>query len=173
MIFDPSKFIEYPGGNAYFLHESIGDRLDELGVTHDPDLLEDLFWPWLRHDIKMAVEVFHNRAASSSSPKKMTPDEQETIRLSIPAFDKRRLHYLKFDAMDQGPVAAMPEKLFRHLLNKSRDEIEQHFLTEEQAMEPNEIKSYLYTAFDLQQHFFNAFIRTSYKKKNNFFTDDR
>jgi hypothetical protein len=51
----------------------------------------------------------------------------------------------------------MPEVLFRGLMGKSRDELEQEFIRQEQNLDPSEYKSYVYAAFDLQQ-FFSGFL---------------
>ena len=44
---DPSKFIEYPGGNAFYMAETLLDQLEALDIDVDTDHLEDLFLPFL------------------------------------------------------------------------------------------------------------------------------
>lgn len=75
------------------------------------------------------------------------------IQRSVHLFDKRRVHYLRFGDMDQGPLTRMPPVLLKYLLGKSRDEIEQHFIEQEQRLKATELKTYVYTAFDLQRFF--------------------
>ncbi|MFH1153950.1 MAG: J domain-containing protein [Pseudomonadota bacterium] len=157
---DPARFVIYPGGNAFYIDETISQALKALedqSISVDSDTLEALFWPFIRPDIKRAVETFSSRTTGSGKPGRLNPQEIETIRLNVPAFDKRRLHYLKFGKMDQGPVAGMPPVLFRNLTGKSRDELEQMFMTQEQNLEASEYKSYVYAAFNLQQ-FFSGFL---------------
>jgi hypothetical protein len=150
---DPSQFIVYPGGNAYYISDRIQEKLHILGVHPQIDELEDLFWPFLRPDIKRAVEHFMHRSTSRKSQPKLSAEEAETIKRSVHPFDKRRAHYLRFGDMDQGSLSRMPPVLVKNLYGKSRDEIEQHFIEEEQRLKITELKSYVYTAFDLQRFF--------------------
>ncbi|MFO7883523.1 MAG: J domain-containing protein [Desulfobacteraceae bacterium] len=149
---DPSNFIVYPGGNSFYIDESVQDMLDEQGIDAYQDELEDLFWPWIRPDIQRALETFQNRSQSGKKIR-LTDREKARISRSVHELDKRRVHFLKFGNMDQGPLENMPEVLFRHLLDKSRDEIEQLFLVQEAILPENELKSYVYTVFNLQGFF--------------------
>ncbi|MCP4020381.1 MAG: J domain-containing protein, partial [Desulfobacteraceae bacterium] len=150
---DPSRFIQYPGGNAFYFHESLEDSILNAEIDYDDDLLEDLFWPWLKPDIKQAIESFANRSNFRRSQKKLSKKEKETIFKSIHPFDKRRAHFLKFGNMDQGPLENMPSILFRDMLCMSRDEIEQQFIRQEFALKPRELKNYVYAIFNLQSFF--------------------
>jgi len=156
---DPSRFIVYPGGNAYYIDEKIEERLNVLGIQPDADTLEDMFRPFLRPDIKRAVDCFQNRSRARARRLKLGAHDIHTIRVSVHPFDKRRLHYLKFGIMDQGPVVRMPPVLFKHLLGKSRDEIEQKFIENELSLNASELKTYVYVAFNLQR-FFSGFFAT-------------
>lgn len=153
---DPSLFIKYAGGNSFYFDENMEEAISESSSDYDPDKLEDLFWPWVRPDIRRAIETFKNRS-SKSTCKKLTDQEKDRIAFCIHGFDKRRTHYLKFENMDQGPVENMPAVLFKDLVHKSRDEIEQHFLRQEFSLKAHELKSYVYTIFDLQS-FFSGFM---------------
>ena len=152
---NPGAFIDYPGGNAYMIHASIEETLLNQGASFDWDDLDDIFWPFLRPDIQYAVGSFRHRDRSRSHPKKLSKEDEANIRQNIPSFDKRRLHYLKYGTMGQGPVVRMPAVMFRHLTYKSRDEIEQYFITEEEKLRPSELKTYMYVALDLQRFFPN------------------
>ena len=59
--------------------------------------------------------------------------------------------------MDQGPLVNMPAVLFKGLALKSRDEIEQGFMAQEGLLRARDLKSYVYTIFDLQR-FFKSFM---------------
>lgn len=152
---DPSRFIVYPGGNAYYVDDIIETALNRAGVTADADTLEDLFWPFMRPDIKHAVDYFRHREGRSSDRKKLSATQEATIRKQVPAFDKRRMHFLKYGNMEQGPISRMPPVLFRHLVGKSRDEIEQYFMGQERGLKASEQKTYTYVALDLQRFFPN------------------
>ncbi len=147
---DPSKFIEYPGGNAFYMAESLLDQLEALDIDVDADHLEDLFLPFLDPEIYRAVAVFLNRSQTTA---RLPPEKASSLHQSLSPFDKRRLHYLKFGTMDQGPVAAMPAAIMGDLHGKCRDEIEQYFIRHEAVLGHTELKSYLFVAFDLQRFF--------------------
>lgn len=153
---DPSVFIKYPGGNAFYLDEDLENAV-RTSLKY-PDELEDLFWPWVRPDIRRAVETFRNR--SYRPYKKLSGKEKNRIEKNIHPFDKRRCHYLKFANMDQGAVVNMPPAVFKDLLDCSRDEIEQYFLKAESILKAHELKSYVFTVFDLQS-FFMGFMAKS------------
>lgn len=152
----PAAWINYPGGNAWYVDPDMEARVSRASNDFDSDDLEALFWPWIRPDIKQAVETFQNRSGSNSKPR-LTPLEKEVILKATHAFDKRRAHFLKFGNMDQGHLANMPAVLFRNLQEKSRDEIEQRFMAQERKLNPRDLKSYVYTIFDLQK-FFEGFL---------------
>lgn len=154
---EPARHIIYPGGNAFYIDPAIGDAIGQMGVQADPDEIEDLFWPFVAPDIRLAVDHFRNNRRSTSPYRRMSREEKERVQYRIHAFDKRRIHYLRFGNMNQGPTENMPPALFRKLLTQSRDEIEQGFLAQEGILKPHELKSYIYTIFDLQR-FFRSFM---------------
>ena len=55
---NPSLFIKYAGGNAFYFDETIEEAILQSNATYDSDELEDLFWPWIRPDIKRAIDTF-------------------------------------------------------------------------------------------------------------------
>ena len=142
---DPSVFIVYPGGNSFYIDEYVQDSLSDKGIDIDEDELEDLFWPWIRPDIQRALEIFKNRSGAGKKTR-LTDREKAHIARSVYELDKRRAHFLKFGNMDQGPLENMPEVLFRHLVDKSRDEIEQLFLVQEAVLPENELNP-MFTLF--------------------------
>jgi hypothetical protein len=150
---DPSEYIIYPGGHAFYIDEKIQQRLGDMGIEATQEDLEVIFWPFLKPDIKRAIEPFRSRS-NTQKKGKMTSHQEEDLRANTHLFDKRRLHYLKFGRMNQGYVGKMPGKLLRDLKGKSRDEIEQYFWrTEKQILKSHELKTYVYVIFDLQRFF--------------------
>jgi len=144
---NPGASIEYPGGNAFYLNDDVSAALSKHGCDPVSEEIEALFWPFLKADIRRALDHFVHRRGSSShrfpeSP--VRPPHQ---------FDKRRLHYLRCGRIDIGAIGLAPEKMFRTLWHKSRDEIEQQFLQWELALKPMDRKSYVYAGFELQKHF--------------------
>jgi hypothetical protein len=155
---DPSRYIVYPGGNAFYVDEVIEDRLADLGVDVAPDELEDIFWRFVRPEIRRILEPFRRRQdRHRASRRKTLPADK--IQTQLHVFDMRRVHFLKFGTTDQPYIERMPPKLFRKLSNKSRDEIEQGFMDMEAALSPREYKTYVYTIFNLQQFFYESYAK--------------
>jgi hypothetical protein len=150
---DPGKFIRYPGGNAYYFDEKLIEALEKQGVADAGNRLDDLLWEFLKPEIRNALDHFCRPRGS----------RRKTVSKSLPAvyhlFDKRRVLFLKSGSIDQGPIGRLPRKLFKVLENKSRDEIEQHFLSAEHILKPDELKIYTYVIFDLQKHFTSPLAR--------------
>jgi hypothetical protein len=144
---DPTEYIVYPGGRAYYVDPQLEDDIVDQGGTFDADELEELFWPFVDEDVRYAVEAFRRRGqlpAGLAAGGKKQP---------LHLFDKRRVHFLRFGRMDQGAIGRVPAKIFRPVRNRCRDEIEQYFLQSERILKPHERKAYIYVIFDLQRFF--------------------
>lgn len=150
----PWQYIIYPGGNAYYIEETIENRLHSLGVNFEGEDLDDIFWPFVKPDVKKALEHFRGRVSKKSAKPHTVSADQFHL------FDRRRVHFLRYGQMDQGRIGRVSPKLFQVLQDKSRDEIEQYFLDAEHVLKPHEIKSYVFVAFDIQKHFNESFCKT-------------
>jgi len=149
---DPARFIIYPGGNAFYISESIEERLLDMGAEKSLDELEDIFWRFVQPEIRRVLEPFRRREDRHRTNRRKQAPEKRILR-PLHLFDKRRAHYLKFGQIDQRNIGRVPLKMFRGLFNKSRDEIEHRFMDMEAALSPREYKTYTYTIFDLQRYF--------------------
>jgi hypothetical protein len=172
---NPTNYIIYPGGNAFYIDDAITERLDSLGVLPDDDVLEDIFWPFLKPDIRRALEGFRHRGHRTGEIKSSAEKRDTASRYHI--FDRRRIYFLKFGRMDQSGLARLPLKLFRVLQQKSRDEIEQKFLEMETILKPTEYKAYTYVIFNLQRFFTEWFAKETPQlldqdKLDEFFVDE-
>jgi hypothetical protein len=150
---NPGRYVVYPGGNAFYVDEEVEDRLSSLGVEPNADEIEEVFWPFVKPDIRRAIEPFRARGKARGKKVKITPEQEEQVRAQATEFDKRRIHYLRSGRMDQGGLGRMSINLYTWLLAKSRDEIEQRFMKMEQCLEPWEYKTYAFVIFDLQRFF--------------------
>jgi hypothetical protein len=155
---EPTEYIIYPGGNAFYIDAAVEDQLDELGVIPQGNELEDIFWRFLDPHIQHALSYFRHREKRSQKENK-SKEKLENVKFSVHIFDKRRLHYLKFGRMEQGYLWLIPQKLFDILRNKSRDEIEQQFLDMEQQLNPREYKAYAYVIFNINRFFAESFAK--------------
>lgn len=149
----PESYVTYPGGHAFYIDEVVEDRLSSLGAKKSVDEIEDIFWPFIKPEIRRVLEPFRQRGKARRKAKKMTQRQEEQIRIQASEFDKRRIHYLRSGRMDQAGLGRMSIRLYAWLYGKSRDEIEQRFMRMEGRLEPPEFKNYTFVIFDLQRFF--------------------
>ncbi|THB81075.1 MAG: J domain-containing protein [Desulfobacteraceae bacterium] len=157
---DPGRLILYPGGNSFYVDPAVSKSIRDKGLECSSDELEEIFWPFVDQRIRSATEHFRKSSRSSGTFRRLSRKEKLVILSKAHPFDKRRVHFLKFGNMNQGPLERMPALLFKKLVHQSRDEIEQGFLAQEGILKPHELKSYIYTIFDLQR-FFQSFMAKS------------
>ncbi len=147
---DPRVFIRYPQGRSFYVDSVVEDTLRAMGEPVDYDDLERMFWPFVNEEVRRRYEGSCSR----------TGQERESVDTStLHAFDKRRLSFLRTGSMNQRHLAKVPDKLFRGLAGKSRDELEQRFMVDENRLPSREIKAYVFVIFDLQRHFNTMFAR--------------
>ena len=168
---DPAQYIVYPGGNSFYIHESIEERLNDLDVYPRYDELEDIFWRFLDPTIKRALETFRNRQKKLNHRK--VPKTRDTASASkFHIFDQRRILYLRCGQANQKNIACAPHKLFQVLTEKSRDEIEQMIIQMEKILAVREYKTYAYVIFNLQDFFTQWFAQTAPKLLDQMAVDE-
>jgi hypothetical protein len=173
----PDKYIIYPGGNACYFHEDVYDQLDEKGVTYDEEELETVFWPFLKYETRRVIEGFSHKNTSHKGRESVKAACLRCNSEKFHMFDMRRIHYLRFGQLDQSHIARVPKKIYRPLLDKSRDEIEQMFLQMENVLDEDEKKNYTYVVFDIPDHFSGKLARNfpqalSQNKVDDFFLEE-
>ena len=156
---DPKNYFVYPGGSSFYVAEHLIESLEPFVDGDVGDKLERLLWPFVDPEIRIKLEPFYQRRQQFQSSK-ISGEELVTIERQIHIFDRRRLHYLRYGGLDQSRIWKMPPKIFRVLLDKSRDEREQYFMEQERCLEPSEFKLYIYVIFDLQRHFSELIARS-------------
>ncbi len=105
--------------------------------------------------VQQKLSTFKDRAAKYRGP--LTVDEKKAIQTQIHIFDRRRLYYLRYGAVDQSRLTKLHEKCCRPLLGQSRDEREYSFMAEEKVLEPGSYFQYIFAIFNLQKHFEQSF----------------
>ncbi len=145
----PWAYIVYPGGNAFYIDEEVEEVLAAAGISYEYAELEEMFWPFVDPGIRVRLEPFMSRGSKKSRAPGADPQDLARVH----AFDKRRLYYLRCGHMDQSDLQFITDKLFTPLLGKSRDELEQYFLTMERTLRPDELKSYVFVIFELAVKF--------------------
>jgi hypothetical protein len=158
---DPGRYIVYPGGNSFYIHESVEERLNALNVYPKADELEDIFWRFLDPAIRRALEAFRNRQKNLKLRKSQKVKDTVSTRYHI--FDRRRILYLRCGRTNQRNIGCVPQKLFRILANQSRDEIEQKFMEMEKILNVREYKTYTHVIFNLQDFFTQWFAQKAPK----------
>ncbi len=156
---DPAAHIIYPGGRCYYIDEAVEDAIRSAGAEPSAEEIDDIFWPFVKKTVKREMEPFR-RPRRCIRLTKLSQEEKKQIEVSVHMFDKRRMYYLRYGNLDQSRIWRVPPKLFRVLLNKSRDEIEQYFMEMERVLEPTEYRQYVYVIFDLQRFFIETAART-------------
>lgn len=80
---DPAKYIIYPGGNAFYIDEAVDDRLRTLSRNYSVDDLDDIFWCFLKPEIREALEPY--RYIGGTSRRKRTNkggEKKKFVKLS-------------------------------------------------------------------------------------------
>lgn len=145
---DPTRYIVYPGGNAYYYAEALTDALDAQGIASPDDALDRVLWDFLQPRIQRVISGFQRSPAS-----RRTTAAAEAAK--VHPFDRRRAYYLR-TGRKLPPGAQLPPAMLRHLIGRSRDEIEQRFWTDERILRARERAPYTYAIFDLQGFFQKA-----------------
>jgi len=155
---EPDRFIRYTGGSSFHLRESLLERLRELGVETPYAEIERFFLPFLKPYVRDKIAPFQDRQRYRNW-RPMNRSDRERVLRETHIFDRRRIHYLRFGQVDQRRLDRSVT-LYKHLLDKSRDELEQYIIGQEQDLRPGEYCRYVYTIFDLQRFFRESYART-------------
>ena len=167
---DPEKYIVYPGGSSFYIDDQLFDTLKSSGFDVDYDEVESFFLPFLDPYIRTKLDRFLNRGKGRNW-RRMDKEARRYVLDQTHVFDRRRIHFLRFGQTDLRELDRSPS-LYKILLNKSRDELEQLMLEREQDLSPNEYKRYIFTIFDIQRHFIESCARTMPHALNSDRIDD-
>ncbi len=148
---DLSRVVEF-GPFGISCSEEMLAALDALDV--DPDELDEAFAPFVPRGCRPIAE--RGRVWRRTV---LTREQENTIRLLHP-FDRRRMAYLRSGTVDLSRINEVNSKLFRGLVGKSRDELEQLFMRMEAQLALDEARTYVHAAFNLQRHFATLAART-------------
>ncbi len=113
------------------------------------------------------VGVFHQGRAGAiltgctgagpSAGSRSRLEDEERLQREIHLFDRRRLYFLRFGAVDQSRIHRLHKKLCRPLLGQCRDEREFSFAEQEKVLSPAEYRIYVFAIFDLQRFFSESY----------------
>ncbi len=122
---------------------------------HSQMLLEKLLWRFLPRETRQHLSRFTREDRIVPGP--LTAEDRRQIERQIHMFDRRRLHFLYYRAIDQSRLYTLREKALRPFLGQSRDEREYRFRTMEVDLDSGEFRNYIYATFNLQRHFSASF----------------
>jgi hypothetical protein len=117
--------------------------------------LEKILWQFLPAETKRRVQSFQARDYHRPAP--LSDGERRRIDRELHIFDRRRLYYLYYGAVDQSRLSRLHIKCCRPLLGQCRDEREYYFQEMEKVIEPGKYLQYVYAIFNLQKHFYASF----------------
>jgi hypothetical protein len=144
---DPSRHIVYTGGSGYYYSTEVEEALAAAGAPLDQAQMDQIFYEFLKPGIRRIIDGFDRGRRNSAN-------RVIDAAAGPPApwgFDKRRFHFLRFGPSDQRHIDRVPEKIFRTLHAKSRDELEQYFLLEERRLRDHEKPVYVSLIFELKR----------------------
>ncbi|THB75633.1 MAG: hypothetical protein D6B25_11665 [Desulfobulbaceae bacterium] len=154
----PEDFLEILSEDICYFNADLEAEISQWTELDATQILEELLWDFLPEETQDRLSYFRHRGKVSVTP--LSRSEKRSIEASVHLFDRRRLYYLRYGAVDQSRIFRLNPKLYRPLMNKSRDEIEYYFMDLEKVMEPNEMKTYVFAIFDLQRHFTQSYSAT-------------
>jgi len=169
--FDPSRFITRIDEDICYFSDEISDCLAHITKSDPTTLLEDLLWDFLPAEERRRLSIFRYRGRVTIRP--FSREERAAIEQQVHLFDRRRLYYLRYGAVDQSRLARINPKLYRPLLQKSRDEREFYFHDLEKDLHAAELKTYIFAIFDLQRHFNQSYSATMPEALNQIEIADR
>jgi len=149
---DPARWIHHPGGNAYYIDETVEDALRAKGLEATQEDLEQVFWPFLPANVREVIRPFQVRTRERAR-RAVSREELASLQEGVHPFDKRRLYFLRYGPGDPRKVSASALRLFQRVLEKSRDEIEQGMETMEAGLRQHERKEYVTFSFHLERFF--------------------
>jgi hypothetical protein len=148
----PGDFINHAVVGLPVFHEDLEEAVALAGAGGKAHgLLEELLREFLTRDEKEQYNRMHWRRPFRSQP--FTQEDEERLQREIHLFDRRRLYFLRFGAVDQSRIHRLHKKLCRPLFGQCRDEREFYFAEQEKVLRPAEYRIYVFAIFDLQRFF--------------------
>jgi hypothetical protein len=152
---NPGRFIEPFGEHLVLFNNTLIEAVTAETADDGELILEGLLFNFLPPETRRRLRLFPPRTTRRPTP--LSDSEREEIARQVHLFDRRRLYYLRYGAVDQSRLSRLHEKCCRPLLGQSRDEREFAFAAEEAVLDPGVYRQYVYAIFDVQKHFHQSF----------------
>lgn len=140
-------------------------RFERAGIIYAPEVQEGLAGFDVDLDaLDQAFSIFAPQGFTPPPGRKvwkrtvLTETEKDAIR-AVPAFDRRRVAYLRSGEANLSRIDEVNPRLFRRLPHQCRDEREHMFRRMEAELPRREIRRYIYAVFNLQRHFMDRAAR--------------
>jgi hypothetical protein len=151
----PSDFFTIIEDHIVIFDEDLLKTLERTIKKNPEPVLEKLLFDFLPSMVQQQLLTFKGRTARYKG--RLTPEEIQDITRQIHIFDRRRLYYLRYGAVDQSRLTKMHEKCCRPLLGQSRDEREFYFMEAEKVLDPGFYFQYIFAIFNLKNDFLQSF----------------
>ncbi|MGB3225476.1 MAG: hypothetical protein WBB23_21995 [Desulforhopalus sp.] len=152
---NPNLLIKIFEDHIILFDDNLIEAVSACSTGEVETILEQLLWDFLPKETKRRLSIFQSRSKQRFGP--LTENDQEAIARQVHIFDRRRLYYLRYGAVDQSRLSRLHEKCCRPLLGQSRDEREYYLTVEEKALQPGNYLQYVYAIFNLQKYFSESF----------------
>ncbi|PHR27580.1 MAG: hypothetical protein COA36_09120 [Desulfotalea sp.] len=152
---EPAQFFSIEENQAVIFQERLLMPLRQA-MEQDPEpLLEKLLFEFFPTQVQQTLLTFKDRSCQYKGP--LSREEKDAISRQVHIFDRRRLYYLRYGAVDQSHLNKLHEKCCRPLLGQSRDEREHYFIDAEKVLEPGLYFQYIFAIFNLHTYFEQSF----------------
>lgn len=169
---NPASYIVHAGGNGFYFSDELDECLKERGVAYGTEELETLFLPFLPRDIRRVIEAFQTHRKHTVKRYSACVAEMLERQRQLHPFDKRRVYYLRSGIVNIGNPDKRWNRCFNFLYDKSRDEIEHSIEEMERGIKAREVRSYLYTALNLESAFPENILRYHPEALNSEYLDE-
>ena len=152
----PADFIERSYGPLPVLSRQLEEAVVLAGAgNRASETLELLLRDFFTQEEQEHLDRFRRRRPPAILP--FSPEEEERLTREVHLFDRKRLYYLRYGAVDQSRLHRLHKKLCRPLLGQCRDEREFSFMAQEKVLSPSEYRTYVFAIFNLQRFFVESF----------------
>jgi hypothetical protein len=152
---NPNRLVKIFEDHIILFDDELTEAVSACTAGEVETILEQLLWDFLPKETRRRLSIVQSRSKQRSGP--LTEEDHEAIARQVHLFDRRRLYYLRYGAVDQSRLSRLHEKCCRPLLGQSRDEREYYFITEEKVLQPGNYLQYVYAIFNLQKYFSQSF----------------
>lgn len=138
----PADFIDRSNGALPVLNSQLEEAVALAGAgKRASEVLELLLRDFFTREEQECLDRLFRRRSLTIQP--FSQEEEERLAREVHLFDRKRLYYLRYGAVDQSRIHRLHKKLCRPLLGQCRDEREYSFMAHEKVLSPSEYRTYV------------------------------